>query len=60
MLTDRIMAKSFSHYNSHNTSNLDAISSKYKIKTSFISPESYNTVSCFLGNLQMGKLVKEP
>ena len=24
----------------------------YKIKTSFISPESYNTVSCFLGNLQ--------
>ena len=23
-----------------------------KIKTSFISPESYNTVSCFLGNLQ--------
>ena len=25
----------------------------YKIKTSFISPESYNTVSCFLGNLQI-------
>ena len=25
---------------------------KYKIKTSFLSPESYNTVSCFLGNPQ--------
>ena len=31
------------------TQNLEMLSN-HKIRTSFISPECYNTVSCFLGN----------
>ena len=35
---------------------LDLLRPKSEIKTSYISPESYNTVSCFLGNLQTPKI----